>query len=133
MLALESRGADDDVRRGAEDYGVHSSTTSPICHQYSEAGRDAGTHRQRGIKEVSALATRQAEMLQAQAQMYQSQTHMNNVMAEMADAQACMDAKMAEAQARTDERMAETDGRLNNLINIVEQYISERRNGNREG
>jgi hypothetical protein len=77
---------------------------------------------ERTAKELSELATRQAEMLQAQAQMYQSQNHMNNVVAEMAD-----------AQARTDERMVETDERLNNLINIVERYISERRNGDREG
>jgi len=87
---------------------------------------------ERTDKEVSQLATRQAEMLQAQAQMYQSQTHMNNVVAEMADAQARTDAKMIEAQARTDERLVETDERLNNLISIVERYISERRNGNGE-
>jgi len=35
----------------------------------------------------------------------------------------------AEAQARTDRQMAETDERLNALVNVVEQLISERRNG----
>jgi uncharacterized protein YoxC len=35
-----------------------------------------------------------------------------------------------EAQTRTNEQRAETDKRLNALIEIVERYISERRNGN---
>jgi hypothetical protein len=35
----------------------------------------------------------------------------------------------AEAQARTDARMAETGGRVDALVNTVEQLISERRNG----
>jgi hypothetical protein len=74
------------------------------------------------LEETQERTARQvSEIAAAQAQMYQSQTHMNNVVAEMAD-----------AQARTDERLSETDERLNNLINIVERYISERRNGNRE-
>jgi hypothetical protein len=37
--------------------------------------------------------------------------------------------RLAEAQARTDTKMAETDARLNILVNTVERYISERRNG----
>jgi hypothetical protein len=74
------------------------------------------------LEETQERTARQvSELAAAQAQMYQSQTHMNNVVAEMAD-----------AQARTDEKLAETDERLNSLINIVERYISERRNGNRE-
>lgn len=40
----------------------------------------------------------------------------------------------AEAQARTDRQMAETDERLNALINVAEQLISERRrNGDAQG
>jgi hypothetical protein len=40
----------------------------------------------------------------------------------------------AEAQARTDRQMAETDERLNALINVVEQLISEKRsNGDSQG
>lgn len=75
------------------------------------------------LEETQERTARQvSELAAAQAQMYQSQTHMNKVVAEMAD-----------AQARTNEKLSETDERLNNLISIVERYISERRNGNREG
>jgi cell division septum initiation protein DivIVA len=38
-------------------------------------------------------------------------------------------AQLAEAQANTGRQMAETDERLNALISVVEQFISERRNG----
>jgi chromosome segregation ATPase len=38
-------------------------------------------------------------------------------------------ARLAESQARTDAKMSETDERLNILVNAVERYISERRNG----
>ena len=68
---------------------------------------------------------RLAEVATAQAQMARSQTHMNEVVAVMAEAQE----RMAEAQERTDRKMAETDERLNTLINVVERYISEGRNG----
>ena len=37
---------------------------------------------------------------------------------------------IAVAQANTEVNLARTDERLNNLITIVERYISERRNGN---
>jgi uncharacterized membrane protein YqiK len=50
-------------------------------------------------------------------------------LAEAQAAQAEAQAAQAEAQARTDKQMAETDERLNALINVVEQIISERRNG----
>jgi hypothetical protein len=36
---------------------------------------------------------------------------------------------LAEAQANTDRQMAETNDRLNALINVVEQFIGESRNG----
>jgi siderophore synthetase component len=38
--------------------------------------------------------------------------------------------RLTEAQAHTDAKMSETDERLNILVNTVERYISERRNGN---
>lgn len=38
-------------------------------------------------------------------------------------------AELAVAQARTEAAMAETNERLNNLINVVERFISEGRNG----
>ncbi|HEY0545251.1 MAG TPA: hypothetical protein VGC91_07755 [Pyrinomonadaceae bacterium] len=41
--------------------------------------------------------------------------------------------RVVETQARTDQKLAETDERLNSLINVVERYISERRNGKSEG
>ncbi|HYO98784.1 MAG TPA: hypothetical protein VER76_01070 [Pyrinomonadaceae bacterium] len=47
----------------------------------------------------------------------------------LAEAQAAATAAQAAVQARTDKQMAETDERLNTLINVVEQIISEKRNG----
>ena len=69
--------------------------------------------------------------------------HLSNAMLELAEAEARTEARMAslaEAQERTEKKLAETnaetnsrlantDERLNNLIIIVERYISERRNG----
>ncbi len=37
---------------------------------------------------------------------------------------------IAVAQATTEANLSRTDKRLNDLINVVERYISERRNGN---
>lgn len=37
-------------------------------------------------------------------------------------------AKLAKAQERTEAALAETNERLNSLINVVERFISERRN-----
>ncbi|MDT4897928.1 MAG: hypothetical protein QOH25_3005 [Acidobacteriota bacterium] len=61
--------------------------------------------------------TNLAQVAAAQAQMARSQTHMNEVVA-----------VMAEAQERTDRKLAETDDRLNTLINVVERHISEGHN-----
>ena len=41
--------------------------------------------------------------------------------------------ELTEAQKRTDAKLAETDERLNIFINVVERYISERRNGQAQG
>ena len=41
-------------------------------------------------------------------------------------------AELAEQQKRTDAVLAETGERLNIFINVVERYISERRNGHGE-
>jgi multidrug efflux pump subunit AcrA (membrane-fusion protein) len=52
--------------------------------------------------------------------------------AELAKAQARTEtaqAELAEAQSRTEATLAETDERLKSLINVVERFISERRNG----
>jgi ABC-type transporter Mla subunit MlaD len=38
-------------------------------------------------------------------------------------------AELVKAQTRTEAALAETNERLNNLINVVERFISERRNG----
>jgi len=38
-------------------------------------------------------------------------------------------AELAEAQKQTDEQLRHTDGRLSVLINMVERYFSDRRNG----
>ncbi|CAN5352602.1 hypothetical protein BH18ACI2_BH18ACI2_04410 [soil metagenome] len=49
-----------------------------------------------------------------------------------AEAQKISDTKMAElaeAQKQTDEQMRHTDERLSALINVVERYFSDRRNG----
>jgi uncharacterized protein YdaT len=83
--------------------------------------------------------SRVAEIATAQAQAARMQTHVNEVVAVMAEAQERMaeaqermaetQKRMAETQERTDRKMAETDDRLNALINVVERYISEGRNG----
>jgi hypothetical protein len=54
------------------------------------------------------------------------------IIGNLAESQAQLTAQMrelAEAQKRTDEKLAETDERLNIFINVIERYISERRNG----
>ena len=66
--------------------------------------------------------TNLAEVAAAQAQMARAQTHMNEVVA-----------VMAEAQERTDRKLAETDDRLNTLINVVERHISEGHHGKSQG
>lgn len=42
-------------------------------------------------------------------------------------------AELAEAQKHTNTQVAETNERLNIFINVVERYISERRNGQAQG
>jgi hypothetical protein len=66
-----------------------------------------------------------AELAAAQAQIARQQAHMNEVVAAIADAQQHTEAKVAELA----EAQAHTDERLNNLINVVERYFSEGRNG----
>jgi peptidoglycan hydrolase CwlO-like protein len=66
-----------------------------------------------------------AELATAQAQMARQQTHMNEVVAAIADAQQRTESKVAELA----EAQAHTDERLNTLINVVERYFSEGRNG----
>jgi peptidoglycan hydrolase CwlO-like protein len=64
---------------------------------------------------VSRLETNMAELAQAQAQMARSQTHMNEVVAVMAD-----------THSRTEEK-------LDAFIGVLERYISEGRNGKGNG
>ncbi len=71
-----------------------------------------------------------AELAAVQTHMLRMQTHMNEVVAAIADAQQRTDAKvaeLAEAQARTDRKLSETDERLNVLIGVVERYFSNGR------
>ena len=60
---------------------------------------------------VSRLETNMAEMAQAQAQMARAQTHMNEVVAVMADTH------------------KHTEEKLDAFIGVLERYISENRNG----
>jgi siroheme synthase (precorrin-2 oxidase/ferrochelatase) len=84
---------------------------------------DSLTENVKRISEAQQLTeARVADIATAQAQAARSQAHMNEVLA-----------VMAEAQQRTDQKLAETDGRLNTLINVVERYISEGRNGRPQG
>ena len=66
--------------------------------------------------------------LSADERLSQQQAWIN----ELGEAQARLaqaQAELSQAQARTEAAMAETNERLNNLINIVERFISEGRNG----
>ncbi|MGB9178700.1 MAG: hypothetical protein WCB68_05575 [Pyrinomonadaceae bacterium] len=74
---------------------------------------------------VSELTKDVSELAKAQAQTARAQQHLSEVIAAMAEAQE----RMAKAQEHTDGKIAETDDCLNALINTVERYISERRNG----
>jgi aspartate oxidase len=71
----------------------------------------------------------------ADERMSQQQTWINELGAEqvrLARAQAELtraQEQLAAAQERTEAAMAETNERLNNLINVVERFISEGRNG----
>jgi uncharacterized phage infection (PIP) family protein YhgE len=62
----------------------------------------------------------------------EAQAKLTKAQAELAEAQAKLteeQAKLAEAQSRTEATLAETNERLNNLINVVERFISGRRSG----
>ncbi len=63
----------------------------------------------------------------------QAVAHLSSVMLEIAEAQARTDARVDTFEQKMEmlsERMAETDERLNNLILVVERYVSGRANGN---
>jgi 3'-phosphoadenosine 5'-phosphosulfate (PAPS) 3'-phosphatase len=77
--------------------------------------------------------TRVAEVATAQAQAARAQAHMNEVVTVMAESQQRTDQKLAETDERLNTKLAETDERLNTLINVVERYISEGRNGKPQG
>jgi len=85
-------------------------------------------------REIKTLAEAQSANVEAMAEGAAATVKAITAMAEAiaanaeavaANAEAV--AAHAEAQARTDRQMAETDERLNALINVVEQLISERR------
>ncbi len=73
--------------------------------------------------------------LSADERMSQHQVWINELgvgQARLAQAQAELtiaQGQLAAAQARTEAVVAETNERLNNLINVVERFISEGRNG----
>ena len=68
-------------------------------------------NQQQTNERVSRLETNMAEMAQAQAQMARAQTHMNEVVAVMADTH------------------KHTEEKLDAFIGVLERYISENRNG----
>jgi len=92
-------------------------------------------------REIKTLAEAQSANVEAMAEGAAATVKAITAMAEAiaanaeavaANAEAV--AAHAEAQARTDRQMAETDERLNALINVVEQLISEKRsNGDSQG
>jgi uncharacterized protein YyaL (SSP411 family) len=72
----------------------------------------------------------------AQSQTARAQTYVLEVVTALAEAQQRTEikiAELAEAQKHTDEALVETNERLNNLIIVVERYISEGRNGRSKG
>ncbi|MGH9901120.1 MAG: hypothetical protein ACRD68_04690 [Pyrinomonadaceae bacterium] len=97
--------------------------------------------------QFAADIQRAAEAREADAKLWQQKyngltdamTTVVGLIGKLAEAQARTDAKLAElaeAQRRTDAQLAETnaqlaetDERLNVFIDVVERYISERRNG----
>ena len=72
-------------------------------------------NQQQTDERVSRLETNMAEIAQAQTQMMQTQTHMNEVVA-----------VMAETHRHTEEK-------LDAFIGVLERYISEDRNGRGNG
>jgi predicted mannosyl-3-phosphoglycerate phosphatase (HAD superfamily) len=67
---------------------------------------------------INELGAEQVRLARAQADLTAAQGHL-----------AAAQAELAAAQARTEAALAETNERLNNLINVVERFISEGRNG----
>lgn len=72
-------------------------------------------------REIMGLAEGQGRLSEGQARLAEAQ-------ARLAEAQNRTDRQIAE----TNEQMAETNERLNALINTVERFISERRNGGQQ-
>jgi predicted nucleic acid-binding Zn-ribbon protein len=80
---------------------------------------------------INELGTGQVRLTRTQAELTVAQAEITVAQAEITAAQGQLTAAQAElaaAQARTEAAMAETNERLNNLINVVERFISERRN-----
>jgi len=84
-------------------------------------------------REIKTLAEAQSANADATAEGTAATVKAITAMAEAIAANAEAVAANAEAQARTDKQMAETDERLNALINVVEQLISERRRNGSSG
>jgi septal ring factor EnvC (AmiA/AmiB activator) len=95
---------------------------------------------QRGLEErfdthetwINELGRHQAELTATQAELTVTQAELTAAQAELTAAQAELTAAQAEltkAQARTEATLVETNERLNNLINVVERFISERNKG----
>ncbi len=54
---------------------------------------------------------------------------MVGIVGRLSQTQEKLAAEVAESRRRADEKIAETNERLNIFINVLERYISERRNG----
>ncbi|MBA3322211.1 MAG: hypothetical protein H0T45_12295 [Pyrinomonadaceae bacterium] len=94
--------------------------------------------------QFAADIQRATEEREADAKLWQQKysgltdamTFVVGTLGKLAEAQAQANARLAElaeAQKRTDVVLAETGERFNIFINVVERYISERRNGKADG
>ena len=85
-------------------------------------------HQARFAAEIQILRESQSELVKAQERSEARMDRMENVVLRLAN----VVERVAEAQEQTNKNLAETDERLNNLIIVVERYISGHGNGRTE-
>ena len=126
-MSRETDGSNDEPRRMTEE--DRQRTMDFIIQQQAQFSADMQQMREvqeRADKKWEQRWGRTEEGIRALLAIAEIHEREINTLAET---QEQMTKAQAESQARTDRQMAETDERLNALVNVVEQIISERRNG----